>query len=86
MGRRDLDESTVTVWLYEPDATSRTRAAWKCQVDSLAAVERIEQGYRCVVVGPLGPGRGVAIHAAGLEMLATYPVSAPMFGPRLGSG
>ena len=85
VGRRELDESTVTVWLYPSDASPRARAAWKCQVDSLADVERVDQGHRCVVVGPLAVGRGVSIHAAGIEMVATYPLSAPMFGPRLGT-
>jgi hypothetical protein len=85
VGRRDLSTSTVTVWLYPSDATARTRAAWRCQVDSLVDVERVEDRSRCVVVGHLAPGRAVAIHAAGLEMVTTYPLSSPMFGQRFGS-
>ncbi len=83
--RRDLGQSTITVWLYPSDADRRTRAAWKCQVDSNVEIEGVDQGSKCVVVGELAPGRGVAVHAKRLEMITTYPVSAPMFGPKLGS-
>lgn len=83
--RRDLQQSTITVWLYPPDAGPRTRAPWKCQVDSTVEIETVEQGAKCVVVGELAPGRGVAVHAKRLEMITTYPVSKPMRGPKLGA-
>ena len=83
--RRDLGQSTVTVWLYPNDADRKTRAVWRSQVDSVVEVERIEQGSKCVVVGDLAPGRAVAIHAKRLEMITTYPLSKPMLGPKLGS-
>ena len=83
--RRDLGNSTITVWLYPGDATERTRAPWKCQVDSTVEIETVEQGSKCVVVGELVAGGAVAVHAKRLEMITTYPVSRPMFGPRLGT-
>lgn len=83
--RRDLGQSTITVWLYPNHADRKARAAWKCQVDSTVDIEAVEQGSKCVVVGELAPGRGIAVHARRLEMITTYPLSKPMLGPKLGS-
>ncbi len=83
--RADLGQSTVTVWLYPNHADRKARAAWKGQVDSRVEIEHVEQGSKCVVVGELEPGRGVAIHAKRLEMITTYPLSKPLLGPKLGS-
>lgn len=83
--RRDVGQSTITVWLYPNHADHKVRASWKCQVDSTVDIETVEQGSRCVVIGELAPGRGIAVHAKRLEMVTTYPLSKPMFGPKLGS-
>ena len=80
--RREVD---LALYLYPAEASARDRAGWQCWVDAGHDVEgRVEQGTRCEVVGELAPGRGVMVRCGRLEMLATYPLRAPLRGPRLG--